>query len=81
VTPAWTCNKSFRITILADGKTVLISGLGVAGPTLAFWLSAAGFRGDLCAEEPLGAVYTQSNYQCGSNSGIRTHRIRQKHCG
>jgi len=27
-----------------SAKTVLISGLGVAGPTLAFWLRAAGFQ-------------------------------------
>ncbi len=27
-----------------SGKTVLISGLGIAGPTLAFWLKSAGFR-------------------------------------
>jgi 2-polyprenyl-6-methoxyphenol hydroxylase-like FAD-dependent oxidoreductase len=26
-----------------NGKSVLISGLGVAGPTLAFWIRAAGF--------------------------------------
>jgi 2-polyprenyl-6-methoxyphenol hydroxylase-like FAD-dependent oxidoreductase len=25
-------------------KTVLISGLGIAGPTLAFWLKAGGFQ-------------------------------------
>lgn len=25
-------------------KTVLISGAGIAGPTLAFWLKAAGFQ-------------------------------------
>jgi hypothetical protein len=24
-------------------KTILISGLGIAGPTLAFWLRAGGF--------------------------------------
>ncbi len=27
-----------------DGLNVLISGLGVAGPTLAYWLKAAGFE-------------------------------------
>ena len=27
-----------------SGKTVLISGAGIAGPTLAFWLGAAGFQ-------------------------------------
>jgi 2-polyprenyl-6-methoxyphenol hydroxylase-like FAD-dependent oxidoreductase len=25
-------------------KTVLISGTGIAGPTLAFWLARAGFK-------------------------------------
>jgi 2-polyprenyl-6-methoxyphenol hydroxylase-like FAD-dependent oxidoreductase len=27
-----------------NGKAVLISGAGIAGPTLAFWLKAAGFE-------------------------------------
>jgi 2-polyprenyl-6-methoxyphenol hydroxylase-like FAD-dependent oxidoreductase len=27
-----------------NDKTVLISGAGIAGPTLAFWLKAAGFE-------------------------------------
>src|SRR5215469_15025291 len=27
-----------------NSKTVLISGAGIAGPTLAFWLTRAGFR-------------------------------------
>ena len=35
-----------------DGKTVLISGLGVAGPTLAYWLRAAGFRPILVEHSP-----------------------------
>jgi 2-polyprenyl-6-methoxyphenol hydroxylase-like FAD-dependent oxidoreductase len=35
------------------GKTVLISGLGVAGPTLAFWLKAAGFQATLVEQAPL----------------------------
>jgi 2-polyprenyl-6-methoxyphenol hydroxylase-like FAD-dependent oxidoreductase len=34
------------------GKTVLISGLGVAGPTLAFWLRAAGFQPTLIEHAP-----------------------------
>src|SRR6516162_11715256 len=40
-------------------NTVLISGLGVAGPTLAFWLRAAGFRPTLveCARELRGEGY------------------------
>lgn len=33
-------------------RTVLISGLGVAGPTLAFWLEAAGFRPTLVERAP-----------------------------
>jgi 2-polyprenyl-6-methoxyphenol hydroxylase-like FAD-dependent oxidoreductase len=32
--------------------TVLISGLGVAGPTLAFWLKAAGFKPTLVEHAP-----------------------------
>ena len=35
-----------------SGKTILISGLGVAGPTLAFWLRAAGFRPTLVEHMP-----------------------------
>lgn len=34
------------------GKTVLISGLGVAGPTLAFWLKAAEFQPTLIEHVP-----------------------------
>ena len=30
-----------------NAKTVLISGAGIAGPTLAFWLNAAGFKSTL----------------------------------
>jgi 2-polyprenyl-6-methoxyphenol hydroxylase-like FAD-dependent oxidoreductase len=33
-------------------KTVLISGLGVAGPTLAFWLNAAGFQPTIIEHAP-----------------------------
>jgi 2-polyprenyl-6-methoxyphenol hydroxylase-like FAD-dependent oxidoreductase len=33
-------------------KTVLISGAGIAGPTLAFWLRAAGFRPTLIERAP-----------------------------
>lgn len=33
-------------------KTVLISGLGIAGPTLAFWLKAAGFEPTLIEYAP-----------------------------
>jgi len=33
-------------------KTVLISGLGVAGPTLAFWLRTAGFQPTLIEQAP-----------------------------
>ena len=33
--------------------TILISGLGVAGPTLAFWLRAAGFRPTLVEQAPV----------------------------
>jgi 2-polyprenyl-6-methoxyphenol hydroxylase-like FAD-dependent oxidoreductase len=35
-----------------SAKTVLISGLGVAGPTLAFWLRAAGFQPTLIERAP-----------------------------
>ena len=33
-------------------KTVLISGAGIAGPTLAFWLKAAGFQPTLIDHAP-----------------------------
>ena len=35
-----------------NGKTVLVSGLGIAGPTLAFWLKAAGFQPTLIEHMP-----------------------------
>jgi 2-polyprenyl-6-methoxyphenol hydroxylase-like FAD-dependent oxidoreductase len=35
-----------------SGKTVLISGLGIAGPTLAFWLRVAGFQPTLVEHAP-----------------------------
>src|SRR5271168_3941819 len=35
-----------------NDKTVLISGAGVAGPTLAFWLHAAGFAPTLIEQAP-----------------------------
>ena len=33
-------------------KAVLISGVGIAGPTLAFWLKAAGFEPTLIERAP-----------------------------
>ena len=33
-------------------KTVLISGAGIAGPTLAFWLKAAGFEPTIVERAP-----------------------------
>lgn len=35
-----------------SNKTVLISGLGIAGPTLAFWLKAGGFQPTLIESSP-----------------------------
>jgi 2-polyprenyl-6-methoxyphenol hydroxylase-like FAD-dependent oxidoreductase len=35
-----------------NSKTVLISGLGIAGPTLAFWLKAAGFIPSIVEHAP-----------------------------
>ena len=35
-----------------NDKTVLISGAGIAGPTLAFWLNAAGFKPTLVELTP-----------------------------
>jgi 2-polyprenyl-6-methoxyphenol hydroxylase-like FAD-dependent oxidoreductase len=35
-----------------ESKTVLISGCGIAGPTLAYWLLAAGFRPTLVEKAP-----------------------------
>jgi 2-polyprenyl-6-methoxyphenol hydroxylase-like FAD-dependent oxidoreductase len=37
---------------VSDMKTVLISGAGIAGPTLAFWLRAAGFHPTLIERAP-----------------------------
>ncbi len=37
---------------LAAAKTVLIAGAGIAGPTLAFWLKAAGFEPTLVEHAP-----------------------------
>ncbi len=36
----WRCLSFFLMRL----RTVLISGAGIAGPTLAFWLKAAGFE-------------------------------------
>jgi 2-polyprenyl-6-methoxyphenol hydroxylase-like FAD-dependent oxidoreductase len=40
--------------VLAEmiSKTVLISGIGIAGPTLAFWLKSAGFEVTLIERAP-----------------------------
>ena len=35
-----------------NSNTVLISGAGIAGPTLAFWLEAAGFQTTLVERAP-----------------------------
>ena len=35
-----------------SGKTVLISGAGIAGPTLAYWLKAGGFEPTLIERAP-----------------------------
>ena len=35
-----------------NNKTILISGAGIAGPTLAFWLKAAGFEPTLIERAP-----------------------------
>src|SRR5579863_3279537 len=35
-----------------NAKTVLISGAGIGGPTLAFWLKAAGFEPTLIEQAP-----------------------------
>jgi 2-polyprenyl-6-methoxyphenol hydroxylase-like FAD-dependent oxidoreductase len=35
-----------------NSKTVLISGAGIAGPTLAFWLRAAGLQPTLVEHAP-----------------------------
>jgi len=34
------------------GKTVLISGAGIGGPTLAYWLKAAGFEPTVVEHAP-----------------------------
>jgi len=38
--------------LMARNKTVLISGLGIAGPTLAFWLKAGGFEPIMIERSP-----------------------------
>ena len=35
-----------------SNRTILISGLGIAGPTLAFWLKAGGFEPTLIERSP-----------------------------
>jgi len=35
-----------------NNKSVLISGAGIAGPTLAFWLKAGGFEPTLIEHAP-----------------------------
>ena len=39
-----------------SNKTVLISGSGIAGPTLAFWLKVAGFQPTLIERAPAARV-------------------------
>jgi 2-polyprenyl-6-methoxyphenol hydroxylase-like FAD-dependent oxidoreductase len=39
-------------SIMKQNKTVLISGLGIAGPALAYWLKAAGFEPTLIERAP-----------------------------
>ncbi len=43
--------RQSRRTVM-DRKTILISGAGIAGPTLAFWLKAGGFEPTLVEEAP-----------------------------
>ena len=44
--------STVAIYVLGVDKTVLISGSGIAGPTLAFWLKAAGFQPTLIERAP-----------------------------
>jgi 2-polyprenyl-6-methoxyphenol hydroxylase-like FAD-dependent oxidoreductase len=59
-----------------EQKTVLISGLGVGGPTLAFWLRAAGYRPTLVehARVPRSGGYVIDfwglGYEIAENMGI-----------
>ena len=46
-------------------KSVLISGIGVAGPTLAYWLDKSGFRPTLVEHAPTCALAAMS-----STSGV-----------
>src|SRR6478672_4114048 len=43
-------------------KTALISGIGIGGPTLAFWLQAAGFKPTLIEHAPA----LRTDPACGS---------------
>jgi 2-polyprenyl-6-methoxyphenol hydroxylase-like FAD-dependent oxidoreductase len=46
-------NRQLRpLSFIMINRTVLISGAGVAGPTLAFWLTRAGFRPTLIEHAP-----------------------------
>ena len=48
-----TCARSLATYVSRmNGKTILISGAGIAGPTLAFWLRAAGFQPTLVERAP-----------------------------
>ena len=40
------------LAFIMNNKTILISGAGIAGPTLAFWLKAAGFEPTLIERAP-----------------------------
>jgi 2-polyprenyl-6-methoxyphenol hydroxylase-like FAD-dependent oxidoreductase len=37
---------------MSTAKTVLISGAGIGGPTLAFWLKTAGFEPTIVERAP-----------------------------
>src|SRR5215471_4882052 len=45
-------HKSIPTLFTMTSKTVLISGAGIAGPTLAYWLKAAGFQPTLVERAP-----------------------------
>ena len=52
-TVAQACTRSLATYLSGmNGKTVLISGAGIAGPTLAFWLRAAGLQPTLVERAP-----------------------------
>lgn len=63
-------------------KTVLISGVGIAGPTLAFWLQRAGFQPTLveCAPRPRAGGFVIDFWGLGYDVAERMGLSAELHC-